>query len=173
MTRPPTFRNSSFVSHWPEAYTNHFFVTDPASNHVMVLDAASETKMAKISVPGAFSIDGTPDHSTLYVGTLIGDLYSIDPVAMVVKKRYIGSQIGPSGFFAFSAVVLADGRLALLGEPRGIPSVELPELASTLPTCPAPIDSTTAHGYPFCSHQSRPPPERSAVRFSCARPLQP
>jgi hypothetical protein len=43
---------------------------------------------------------------------------------MTVTTRYIGSQIGPYGYFAFSALVLADGRLALLGEAGGIPSVD-------------------------------------------------
>jgi len=87
----------------------------------MVLDAASETEIATISVPGAFSIDDTPDHKTLYVGTLIGDVYTIDPVAMTVAQRYIGSHIGPSGYLAVSALVLADGRLALLGSNNGFP----------------------------------------------------
>jgi YVTN family beta-propeller protein len=113
-------------SHWIiyNTPTNDFFVTDPSSNHVMVIDAATETEVAVISVPGAFSIDDTPDHKTLYVGTLIGDLYAIDPVSRTVTKRYIASQIGPTGYFASSAVVLADGRLALLGAPGGIPSVD-------------------------------------------------
>src|SRR5581483_10463216 len=37
--------------------TNYFYVADPDSNHVMILDAASETKVGQISVPGAFSLD--------------------------------------------------------------------------------------------------------------------
>lgn len=113
-------------SHWAlyHAATGHFFVTDPSSNHVIVLDAATETEIGTISVPGAFSVDDTPDHSTLYVATLIGDVYAIDPVNMSVTHRYVGSQIGPSGYFAFSALVMQDGRLALLGEPGGFASVD-------------------------------------------------
>ncbi len=113
-------------SHWAvyNAATKRFFVTDPGSHHVMVMDAASQTEIAVIGVPGAYSIDDTADHTTLYVGTMIGDVYAIDPVSMTVIKRYIGSQIGPFGYFAFSAVVLADGKLALLGAPGGIPSVD-------------------------------------------------
>jgi hypothetical protein len=109
-------------SHWIiyNPVTNYFYVADPSSNHVMVLDAASETERGVISVPGAYSIDDTPDHKTLYVGTAIGDLYTIDPVAMRVTNRYPGSQIGPSGYFTDSALVLADGRLALLGGTGGI-----------------------------------------------------
>jgi hypothetical protein len=132
-------------SHWVvyNAATKRFFVTDPYSNHVMVIDAASETEITAISVPGAYDIDDTPDHSTLYVGTLIGDVYAIDPVAMTVTKRYIASQIGPSGYSTFSAVVLADGRLALLGQAGGIPGVD----GSTAVAIWSPIDnSMTLYG---------------------------
>jgi hypothetical protein len=113
-------------THWTVYHTatSRFFVTDPFSNHVFVLDAQSQKQVAAIAVPGAFGIDDTPDHSTLYVGTTIGDVYTIDPVQMTVKNRYIASQIGPYGFAAFSALVLADGRIALLGPQGGIPNVD-------------------------------------------------
>ncbi len=109
-------------SHWIiyNPITNYFYVADPGSNHVMVLDAASETFLGAISVPGAYSIDDTPDHKTLYVGTALGDLYTVDPVSMRVTHRYVGSQIGPSGYFTDSALVLADGRLALFGGTGGV-----------------------------------------------------
>ena len=100
--------------------TNYFYVADPDSNHVMVLDAASETEVGEISVPGAYSIDDTSDHTTLYIGTAIGDLYTVDPVAMTVTNKYVASQIGPSGYAADAAVVLADGRVALLHGTGGI-----------------------------------------------------
>lgn len=93
--------------------TGHYFVTDPSSNQIIVIDAASQTEIGTIGVPGAFGIDQTPDGKTLYVGTLIGDVYAIDPVAMAVKQRYMASDIGPSGFPAQTALVLSDGRLAL------------------------------------------------------------
>ncbi len=67
-------------------------------------------------MPGAFGIDDTPDHSALWVGTLIGDVYSLDPVGMTVTHRYMGSQIGTAGYPTQSVQVLADGRLALIGE---------------------------------------------------------
>jgi hypothetical protein len=103
--------------HWIlyHASTGRYFVTDPSSNQVIVVDAASEKKIASLSVPGAFTIDVTPDQSLLYVGTAIGDVYSIDPVGMTVTNRYMASQIGPHGFYANTALVLADGQLALAG----------------------------------------------------------
>ena len=104
--------------HW-EVYdppTARFFVTDPSSNHVFVLDDVTESAIASISVPGAYGIDETPDHSALYVGTLIGDVYVIDPVSMKITQRYMASQIGANGFQSWIALALADGRLALLGQ---------------------------------------------------------
>lgn len=104
--------------------TNRFFVTDPASNRVFAMDAAKRTLIGSIVVPGAYGIDETPDQTTLYVGTQIGDVYAIDPVSMTVTERYMASQIGPNGFMAYSVRVLADGRLALLGGQGGNPGVD-------------------------------------------------
>jgi hypothetical protein len=113
-------------THWVvyHAATSRFFVTDPFSNQVFVIDSVTQTQIASIFVPGAFGIDDTPDHSTLYVGTLVGDVYTIDPVGMGVKQRFISTEIGPFGFPAQSAQVLSDGRVALLGMQGGIPSVD-------------------------------------------------
>ena len=104
--------------------TSRFFVTDPISGYINVLDSVSEAVVARIGVPGAYGIDETPDHKTLYVGTLYGDVYALDPSAMALTHRYVASQIGPYGFSAISALALADGRVALLGEQGGIPSVD-------------------------------------------------
>lgn len=82
-------------AHWIiyNPVTNYFYVADPDSNRIMVLDPVTETEVGVISVPGAYSIDDTPDHMTLWVGTVIGDVCTVDPVAMAVTNRYIGSQI--------------------------------------------------------------------------------
>lgn len=109
-------------AHWIvyNPITNYFYVCDPSSNHVMVLDASSEKKVGEIIVPGAYTIDDTPDHTTLYLATVIGDVYTVDPVAMTVVNRYVGSEIGPSRFPSGTALVMADGRVALLGGTGGV-----------------------------------------------------
>jgi hypothetical protein len=114
--------NSAWIIYNPP--TNRFFVTDPYGNRVIALDPATETVVGSIPLPGAFGIDDTPDHTTLYVGTQIGNVYAINPATMTVTKRYLASQIGPNGFHAFSVRVMADGRLALLGGQGGIPGVD-------------------------------------------------
>jgi WD40 repeat protein len=113
-------------SHWVvyDPPTAHIFVTDPFTNTIIVLDSVAQKQIATINIPGAYGIDETPDRTTLYVGTLIGDVYSIDLATMQIKHRYLSSTIGPYGYQALVALVLSDGRLALLGEQGGIPSVD-------------------------------------------------
>lgn len=112
--------------HWAlyNTLTNRLFVSDPVGNHVVVMDAATQARLASLDVPGAFGMDDTPDHATIYVGTLQGDIYTIDPVALTVTGRYLAAQIGPYGFHAAIALVLNDGRLGLLGSPGGILNVD-------------------------------------------------
>ena len=66
-------------SHWIifNAPTSRFFSADPGSNHVFVFDSVSETEIGALIVPGAYAIGDSPDHTTLYVGTLIGDVYTM------------------------------------------------------------------------------------------------
>jgi len=116
----------SINAHWIiyNPITNYFYVTDPGSNRVFVLSASSQKQVGVISVPGAYSIDDTPDHTTLYIGTQIGDVYTINPVSLSVTHRYLASEIGSNGYYSLSALVLADGQIALLGSAGGIPSVD-------------------------------------------------
>jgi hypothetical protein len=114
--------NSSWIVF--DSPTNRFFVSDPFTNRVSVLDAAKESLVGTIFVPGAYGLDETPDHTVLYAATQIGDVYAIDPKTMQVTHRYVASQIGPSGYRAYSVRVLANGELALLGSQGGIPNID-------------------------------------------------
>ncbi|PYV17115.1 MAG: hypothetical protein DMG21_09475 [Acidobacteria bacterium] len=51
-------------------------------------------------------------------------MYQIDPIGMKVVRRFQASGIGPYGFAGYVALVMADGRLALLGGQGGIPGVD-------------------------------------------------
>jgi hypothetical protein len=93
--------------------TNRIFEADPVSNRIMVVDDVTQTKTGEIIVPGAFGIDLSPDGSTLWVGTLIGDVYAIDPAKMAVTHRYPAGQIGPKGFQAVIVLAMANGKIAL------------------------------------------------------------
>jgi WD40 repeat protein len=107
-----------------DSATKRFYVSDTAENLLRVMDATTEKQIATIPVPGVYGIDITPDNSTIYAGTEIGDLYAIDPVNMVVTHRYLSAQIGPAGYQAAAVRVLASGSLALLGGQGGIASVD-------------------------------------------------
>ncbi len=120
----------AFLNYFPQQWiiydpgTKRFFVSNTLLNRVDVFDAGTESLIGEISVPGAWVGDETPDHKTIYMGTQIGDLYEIDPVAITVKARIPAVQIGPAGFAIYEARVMADGRLAVLGGQGGIPAVD-------------------------------------------------
>lgn len=122
--------DTSFFNFFPQQLiiydppTKRFFLSDTSLSRVEVFDAKTEKQIAVIPVPGAFSGDESPDHKTIYLGTQIGDLYEIDPVAMKVKMRIPALEIGPTGFATYEVRALADGNLALLSGQGGIPAVD-------------------------------------------------
>jgi hypothetical protein len=122
--------DASFLAFAPQRWiiyhapTRRFFATDTFLNRVDVVDATTQQVIGQIPVPGAFVGDETPDHSAIYMGTQVGDIYKIDPVNLKVLQRFPAVEIGPGGFAAFEVRVLADGRLALLGAQGGIPAVD-------------------------------------------------
>jgi len=122
--------NYGFLNFFPQPWilydpgTKRFFANNTALNRIDVFDAATELQIGQIPIPGPWTSDETPDHSTIYVGTQLGDLYTVNPVTMTVTQRIPSVQIGPTGFQAYEVRVLADGRLVLLGGQGGIPAVD-------------------------------------------------
>jgi hypothetical protein len=120
----------AFINFFPQQWimydpgTKRFFANNTILNRIDVFDAATEMQIAQIPVPAPWVSDETSDHSTIYVGTLMGDLYKIDPVGLTVVQRIPSVEIGPTGFQAFEVRVLADGRLVLMGSTGGIPAVD-------------------------------------------------
>ena len=95
------------------AATNRFFSTDAVLNQLNVVNASTQTLTTTLTIPGAFGIDQAPDGSVLYVGTMVGDLYVVDPVQLTILKRYASTTISPYGFPANAVYALADGKLIL------------------------------------------------------------
>jgi hypothetical protein len=93
--------------------TNRFFSTDAYLNQLNVVDAATHTLKTTLTIPGAFGLDQAPDGSVLYVGTMLGDLYVVDPVGLTILKRYPSSTISAYGFEANAVYALANGELLL------------------------------------------------------------
>ena len=103
-----------------DARHRQFFVSNPYMNEIDVFDAASETPKKAISVSLAGGIDISPTDGSLWAGTQLGDVYNIDTSTLSVIKRYPAATLGPNGFTATTALVLADGRLALQGTALGL-----------------------------------------------------
>lgn len=124
--RTDAYYNPNALQYAPPHFTvydakdKRFFVSNPYLNRIDVFDAIHETQVAQIVVPGAWGLDISPDNTKIYAGTLVGDVYQIDPVQMQVVTRTPTATIGLHGFQATEAFVLADGRLALLGAPGGL-----------------------------------------------------
>jgi len=59
-------------------------------------------------------MDLAPDGSVLYVGTMSGDLYTVDPVQLVIIKRYPADGISPNGFIANAVYAMSNGKLLLM-----------------------------------------------------------
>lgn len=123
--RTDAYYNSNDLQYAPPHFTvydakdKRFFVSNPYLNRIDVFDALQEVAIAEIVVPGAWGIDITPDDTKLFAGTLVGDIYEIDPAQMQVLTRTATASIGPGGYTVSEVFVLADSRLALLGAPGG------------------------------------------------------
>jgi hypothetical protein len=95
------------------ANSNRFFYSDALLNQLNVVDGSTHTLTTTLTIPGAFAIDQSADGSTVWVATLLGDLYMVDPVGLTIEKRYPSSEISPYGFVANAVYALADGELLL------------------------------------------------------------
>lgn len=98
---------------------NRFFISNTTQNRIDVFDATQESQIGSIVVPEPWGMDVAPDDTKLYVATTFGDVYLIDPGTLQVVERFPSSTIGPAGYIATQAFILADGRLALLGSIGG------------------------------------------------------
>jgi hypothetical protein len=125
--RTNSFYDSNSMQFAPPHFTAYdsarrqFFVSNPYMNEIDVFDANQEIQTAQIPVPLAWGIDISPIDGSLWAGTLIGDIYEINTTTFAVIKRYPSASIGPDGYTANEALVLSDGRLALLGGGPGGP----------------------------------------------------
>lgn len=64
------------------------FVANRAMNRVEVFSATTGSRTAEISLPGASSVDLSPDDSTVWAGTVTEQIVAIDTSTLQVKARY-------------------------------------------------------------------------------------
>jgi DNA-binding beta-propeller fold protein YncE len=97
-----------------------FFISNTTQNRIDVFDGSSESEIGSVIVPLPFGLDVAPDRSKFYVGTTFGDVYLIDPGVMHILQLFPSATLRPQGYTATQALILADGRLALLGALGGL-----------------------------------------------------
>ncbi len=73
----------------------HVFVANRAMNRIDVFSATDQTRVVRISVPGASSADLSPDGATLWVGTVTQQVVAIDTASLQVKSRYAIQPVSP------------------------------------------------------------------------------
>ena len=64
------------------------FVANRAMNRVDVFSTTNHTRVVQIAVPGATSADLSADGATVWIGTALDEIVSIDPASLAVKNRY-------------------------------------------------------------------------------------
>lgn len=95
-----------------DSTTARFFAADYGTSRLNVYDAATEKQIGFIAIPNPFGI-GQSASGTIYVGTMSGDIYLVDPVAMKITQRISSASIGSSGFSANAVFPRPDGTLLL------------------------------------------------------------
>jgi hypothetical protein len=78
-----------------DSANKHLFVANRAMNRVEVFSTTTQTRVAQIAVPGPSSVDLSPDGSTIWVGTAIESIVSIDTAKLQIKNRYPLTAIVP------------------------------------------------------------------------------
>jgi hypothetical protein len=68
--------------------TKRVFLANRAINRVEVFSATDQTRIAQIDVPGATSVDLSPDGATLWVGSVTQEVVAIDTASLQVRSRY-------------------------------------------------------------------------------------
>jgi hypothetical protein len=105
--------NGADVAQIYDAGLRRFFSANSGLGLLEAFDAVTEKEVGSVSIPQPNSIDISPLDGTLYVVSLFGDVWQIDPTTLQIKKHYASASIGPNGYAPTAASVLADGRLAL------------------------------------------------------------
>lgn len=105
--------------HWRhivyDAAGKRFFVANSAMNRVDVLSAASASPLASIDVPGASSVDLSPDGATLWVGSRVEYAFAVSTQNLQVRQRYAAVGLTPIPGVVFNRstelIAMASGKL--------------------------------------------------------------
>jgi hypothetical protein len=73
----------------------HVFVANRAMNRVEVFSTSSQTRLAQIAIPGASSADLSADGSTVWVGSILQQVFAIDTASLRLTSRHLLSGLTP------------------------------------------------------------------------------
>ena len=73
----------------------HVFVANRAMNRVEVFSTSSQTRLAQIAIPGASSADRSADGSTVWVGSILQQVFAIDTASLRLTSRHLLSGLTP------------------------------------------------------------------------------
>ena len=90
---PPGEAHHRHIAYDPA--NKHVFVANRAMNRVEVFSSNGRTLVAEITVPGASSVDLSPDGGTAWVGTVTEQIVAIDTASLQVKERYAVPSLSP------------------------------------------------------------------------------
>ncbi|HTT33634.1 MAG TPA: hypothetical protein VMH48_08530, partial [Methylomirabilota bacterium] len=71
------------------------FVANRAMNRVEVFSSATQARVAQISIPGASSADLSADGATLWIGTALDKIVSVNPATLAITNRYTLTGLTP------------------------------------------------------------------------------
>ncbi len=78
-----------------DAVNKHVFIANRAMNCVDIFSAMDQTRVAKISIPGASSADLSADGTIVWIGTSLEEIVAIDAASLQVKNRWLMPSLAP------------------------------------------------------------------------------
>ena len=106
-----------------DSANQRFYVANLAMNRIEVYSAGSPALQTAIAAPGASSVDLSADGSTLWVGTILEQILTIDTGTLQVKARFPVAGLSPIPNTVFirptEVLALSGGALVRLRQPAG------------------------------------------------------
>jgi hypothetical protein len=135
--------------------TKRVFLANRAMNRVEVFFATDQTRIAQIDLPGATSVDLSPDGATLWVGSVTQEVVAIDTASLRARSRYPIHPLSPLPNSSFDRpeelVVLGNGN-CLLRVRQSSGTQALPALWNPATNSPTNLASVLPHGLGAMAH---------------------
>jgi len=88
-----------------DSANKHVFIANRAMNRVDVFSSVDQSRLSSIDVPGASSADLSADGSTVWIGTYMNEIVSIDPASLHINALYPVTGLSPAPNTIFNCPV--------------------------------------------------------------------